>query len=124
MNAIKGQSLEIVQEEFANKILQIQGVGGFVLVRNNGQLLASKTDITIDPQTLAAMMILSSQDCKTLQSIMGFSRYHYLMVTQEKIGNLYVFQIQNHLLGVIHRYPDHDPIFVKKMKQFIHGLDS
>jgi predicted regulator of Ras-like GTPase activity (Roadblock/LC7/MglB family) len=124
MNMLKGQTLEIVQEEFANKILQIQGVGGFILVRNNGQLLASKADITIDPQTLAAMMILSSQDCKTLQSTMGFSRYHYLMVTQEKIGKLYVFPIQNHLLGVIHRYPDHDPMFVKKMKQFIHGLDS
>ncbi|MBA4367373.1 MAG: hypothetical protein C0403_07000, partial [Desulfobacterium sp.] len=89
MNALKGQTLEIVQEEFANKILQIQGVGGFILVRNNGQLLASKTDMTTDPQTLAAMMILSSQDCKTLQSTMGFSRYHYLMVTQEKIGKLY-----------------------------------
>jgi predicted regulator of Ras-like GTPase activity (Roadblock/LC7/MglB family) len=124
MNAIKGQSLEIVQEEFANQILQIQGVGGFVLVRNNGQLLASKTDMTTDPQTIAAMMILSSQDCKTLQSTMGFSRYHYLMVTQEKIGKIYIFPIQNHLLGVIHRYPEHDPMFVQKMKQFIHGLDS
>lgn len=124
MHPGKGQPLEIIQEEFAGKILQIQGVGGFLLVRNNGQLLASKTDMTTDPQTLAAMMTLSSQDSKSLQSTMGLGRYHYLMVTQENIGKLYVFPIQNHLLGVIHRCPDHDPIFVKRIRQFIHELAS
>lgn len=114
--------MAVVQEIFANRILQIQGVGGFILIQGDGQILASKTDMSIKPQTLAAMMILSGQDCITLRKTMGFSRYHYLMISREKDGNLYVFPVQDHFLGVIHRCPDHDPAFVKKIKQFIQDV--
>jgi len=110
-----------VQEKFAKKILQIQGVKGFILVQKDGQILASKTDMATKPQTLAAMIILSGQDCNTLKAAMGFSHYHYLTVTQENIGKLLVFPIRNYFLGVVHQSQDHDPGVVRKIRQVIKG---
>ena len=110
----------IDQEVFANTILHVQGVDGFILVQKDGQILASKTDMSIKPQTLAAMMILSSRDCRVLQSEMGFSRFQYLMFSHAPGSTLYLFPVNDHLLGVIHRHPGHDPAFVKTVVQFIH----
>ncbi|MFH2065290.1 MAG: roadblock/LC7 domain-containing protein [Pseudomonadota bacterium] len=114
--------MAVVKELFANRILQIQGIGGFILIQGDGQILASKTDMSTRPQTLAAMMILSGQDCNTLRKTMGLSQYHYLMISREKGEKLYVFPVQGHFLGVIHRCPDHNPSFVKKIKQFIQDV--
>lgn len=110
----------IDQETFANTILQVQGVDGFILVQRDGQILASKTDMSVKPQTLAAMMILSSQDCRALQSEMGFSRFQYLMFSCAPGSALYLFPVNDHLLGVIHRQPGHDRAFIKTVVQFIH----
>ena len=110
----------IDQEVFASTILQVPGVDGFILVQKDGQILASKTDMSVKPQTLAAMMILSSRDCRTLQSEMGFSRFQYLMLSHAPGSTLYLFPVNDHLLAVVHRQPEHDPVFVKTVVQFIH----
>lgn len=109
----------IDQEAFANTILQVQGVDGFILVQKDGQILASKTDMSVKPQTLAAMMILSSQDCRALQAEMGFSRFQYLMFSHTPGSTLYLFPVNTHLLGVIRRKTGHDPVFVKSVVHFI-----
>ena len=106
---------------FSKKIFRIDGVKGFLLVRNDGRILTSKL-ISENPETLASMMILSSLECNTIRSAMGFTHFGHLMLTVGDKETLFVFPMQTFFLGILRVSSEYDGQFVKQIKQVIYSI--
>ena len=108
---------------FAKKIFSIDGVKGFLLVRNDGRILTSKL-LSENPETLASMMILSSLECNTIRAAMGLTHYNHFVMTGSNRETLFVFPIQTFFLGILRVSGEYDPMFVKQVKQFIYSITT
>lgn len=87
------------QEKFTRKILSIEDVKGFILARDDGQILAHQLSAW-HPETVASMMVLNGLDCDQIKHTMGFSHFDYWILTLKNNEHLLVFPVRNYFLGV------------------------
>ncbi|MFZ5572681.1 MAG: hypothetical protein ACOZF0_19965 [Thermodesulfobacteriota bacterium] len=110
-----------VQERFAAKLLGIRDVKGFILARNDGQVLMHRLK-SWQPEAVASMMVLSGMDCQHIQQAMGFSHFDFLRLTLRNEENLLVFPVRNYFLGIQSDANRFNAKFAVKIRKFIQEI--
>lgn len=88
--------------EFVDRIDQIEGVAGCLLIREDGTLLGQTVD---DTEVYSALMQLSNNLSVGIMNKIGFSHCCYLSFSRTNKHDFFVFPIDNYLLGVLQQ-PD------------------
>lgn len=107
-----------LQERFAGKLLRIKDVKGFILARDDGQVLMHRLT-SWQPEAVASMMVLSGLDCHHIQQTMGFSDFDFLKLTLKNDENLLVFPIRNYFLGVQSDASRYNATLALRVRKFI-----
>ncbi len=84
--------------DFVNRISQIEGVAGCLLVRGDGALLGKTID---DPEVYTALLQVSSSLSDEIMGHVGFSYCRHICFSRLNMQNFYVFPIDKYLLGVV-----------------------
>lgn len=111
------------QDIFEKKVLTIEGVKGYLFIKEDGRILLGKVSCS-KPETLASMMVISQMDCDTIRATMGFTHFNFLMLTGKKNDMLFVFPVKKYFLGILYGKGEYDPDFVKKVQRFIKEITS
>ncbi len=85
-------------KDFVDRINQIDGVAGCLLVKDNGALLGQTLD---DVEVYSTLLQLSSSLSRDIMTNIGFSHCRYLSFSRLNMQNFYVFPIDKYLLGVV-----------------------
>lgn len=85
-------------KEFVERISEIDGVEGCVLVREDGEILGRSLE---DPDLYTSLMILGTSSARGIMDKVGFSYCRYLSFCREGKRHFYLFPIDKFCLGVI-----------------------
>ena len=85
-------------KEFVDRIHQIDGVAGCLLVKNDGVLLGQTTE---DQEVYSTLLQISSGLSGEIMNNVGFSHCRYLCFNRLNMQHFYVFHIDKYLLGVV-----------------------
>lgn len=85
-------------QEFESRIMATEGVSGYVLVKQDGNVLSHHLD---RHQEVGAMVMLGGLCCKEVVSAMGYQRLKSCVLTLENSTKIYVFPVGRYLLGVL-----------------------
>ncbi len=118
------------QKAFTNRILQIPGVKHFILVKENGKIIAHNviTDKN-KPEDISSTIVSSAIHSEAIRSTMGFTHFNCLKISRENSENILVFPIKNYFLGIFQEPDDKDPetsesnlSIIENIVEFIHGV--
>jgi len=84
-------------ERFARRINRIQGVTGFILTRNDGQVITHNVD---RPEELASLITHCGGHAEAVRKAIGFTRFNYLFAGCLQQDPLLVFPFDRYLLGI------------------------
>lgn len=110
-----------IQDRFARKLMGIKGVKGFLLARDDGQVLAQRM-IPDNPENVSAMMVLSGLNSRRIKGMMGLSSYSYMMLKRDGNQHIFIFPIRNYFLCVYQQEGDFDPRLIEKLELFIRKI--
>ena len=85
-------------KEFVDRINQIDGVAGCLLVRNDGTALGQTLD---DQEVYSTLLQISSRLFGEIMNNVGFSHCRYLCFNRLNMQHFYVLPIEKYLLGVV-----------------------
>lgn len=88
--------------DFVNRISQIEGIAGCLLVKDHGALLGKTID---DPEVYTTLLQVSSALSGEIMGHVGFSYCRHICFSRLNMQNFYVFPIDKYLLGVVQQ-PD------------------
>ncbi len=84
-------------KDFVDRVNQIEGIAGCVLIRNDGVQIAKTLD---DQENYVPLLQTGSNLANDIMESIGFSYCRYLSFDRENMENLYVFPVDNYLLGI------------------------
>ncbi|WP_321369128.1 hypothetical protein [uncultured Desulfuromusa sp.] len=84
--------------DFVERVHQVDGVAGCVLVKDDGKLLGNTLD---DSEVYSTLLQVTSGISGDIMSNVGFSYCRYICFNRHNMQNFYVFPIDNYLLGVV-----------------------
>jgi len=85
-------------KEFVDRINQIDGVAGCLLIKDDGMLLGQTLD---DSEVYSTLLQISAGLSADIMNKIGFSYCRYLSFNRNNNQNFYVFPIENYLLGIV-----------------------
>jgi hypothetical protein len=85
-------------KDFVDRIDQIDGVAGCVLVKEDGMLLGKTLD---DSEVYSTLLQVTSGLSADIMTNVGFSYCRYVSFTRLNMQNFYVFPIDKYLLGIV-----------------------
>lgn len=103
-------------KDFVDRISQIDGVAGCLLVRDDGLVLGQTLD---DPEVYSTLMQISSGLSENIMSNVGFSHCQYLSFNRTNMQNFYIFPIDKYLLGVVQQENSSLSFLLEKVFQLI-----
>lgn len=103
-------------KEFIARIDKIDGVGGCLLVRNDGVLLGQTID---DPEVYSTLLVISGSLSQAIMEKTGFSYCRHLNFSLTSKQNFYVFPIDKYLLGVVQRTDSYVPDMLEAVYRLI-----
>ncbi|MBM9514124.1 roadblock/LC7 domain-containing protein [Desulfogranum marinum] len=91
-------------KDFLARINTIEGVGGCLLVKDDGHILAHLVD---GPADYSSLIAICSKQALAIMETSGFSFFRSLSFAQSKGQGLHIFPLQQYYLGVIQQpgYP-------------------
>jgi len=84
--------------DFVERVSQIEGVAGCLLVKNDGVLLEQTLD---DPELYATLAQMGAREATDLMQTLGFSHCRYLCFNRPDNPHFYVFPIYHFFPGLI-----------------------
>lgn len=87
-----------------NKLGTIEGVSHFILVRNDGHVVAHNTDKAGE---LSSTIVMGGRNCNKLQDYIDCGQSSHLCVERTNGSNYMVFTLGNYFLGIL-QDPDYD----------------
>jgi len=84
--------------DFVERVNQIDGVAGCLLVNSDGTLLGKTLD---NPEVYSTLLQVTSGLSGEIMSNVGFSYCRYISFNRFNMQNFYVFPIDKFLLGVV-----------------------
>ncbi|SEA00293.1 hypothetical protein SAMN05660420_01029 [Desulfuromusa kysingii] len=84
--------------DFVERINQIEGVSGCVLVKDDGTLLGNTLG---DTEDYSGLLQVTSGLSADIMNNVGFSYCRYICFNRDNMQNFYVFPIANYLLGIV-----------------------
>ncbi len=113
------------QKAFTNRILQIEGVENFILMKEDGDIIAHNINTSQeDPESVSTVVLSTGLHSDNLKSIMGFTHFNCLKIVREKKENIFVFPLKNYFLGIF-QDPKNDKnslTLIKNVTNFIYGV--
>lgn len=85
-------------KEFVDRISNIEGVSGCLLVREDGEILGRSLE---DPDLYTSLMIHGGISARGIMDKVGFSYCRYLSFNREGKEHFHLFPIDKFYLGVI-----------------------
>ncbi|MFK5925053.1 MAG: hypothetical protein QM483_00355 [Desulfuromusa sp.] len=85
-------------KDFVDRINQIDGVAGCLLVKEDGVLLGQTVE---DPEVYSALLQISAGLSADIMANVGFSHCRYLSFNRLNMQHFYVFIIDKYLLGIV-----------------------
>ncbi len=110
-----------IREKFGKRLLQINGVKRFILVRNDGEILAHNL-AEENPETLSSILLFSALNCDKIKSGFGFRNTKYMAVSKENNENLYIFQMEKYYLGVMQHANANMMELIRDVSSFIDSI--
>lgn len=110
-----------IKEKFAKRLLQINGVKRYILVRNDGEILAHNL-MEENPETISSILLFSALNCDKIKSGFGFRNVKYMAVSKDNNENLYIFQMEKYYLGVMQHSNANTMELIKDVSGFIDGM--
>ncbi|HPR55957.1 MAG TPA: roadblock/LC7 domain-containing protein [Deltaproteobacteria bacterium] len=106
-------------EELVNGIQKIQGLEGYILVKQDGQVVSHNVS---NVERLSAMIAVSGSMGNTVKTELGASHFRYLMLARKTNEKLLVIPIESFILGVLQDPDAYTPDIVSKIQSVINGL--
>ena len=100
--------MAITQKAFAERILQITGVKNFILIKEDGQILAHNID-HINPEILSSITLLCGLSSEMIKSSFGFTHFRYAILSRSGNENILIFPLKNYFLGLLQNEDFKDP---------------
>ena len=107
-----------IQERFARSILKIKGVKDYLLVRDDGQILANNSSLEIT-EDLAQIIVLNGTECASTNEALGLRGINHFTMTDHKTWTLFVFPVKNYFLAILRKATETDDSFIKEIQKFI-----
>jgi len=85
-------------KDFVERINQIDGVAGCLLVKGDGGLLGNTL---ADPEAFSTLLQVTSGLSREIMKNVGFSYCRYISFNRLNLQDFYVFPIGKYLLGVV-----------------------
>ena len=106
-------------EELVNGIQKIQGLDGYVIVKQDGQVLSHNV-ANVEP--LSALIVMCGLNGNIIKSDVGASLFKYLVVARKTNERLLVFPMGTFWLGLLQRQEAYTPDIVNKVQAMINGM--
>ncbi|MFZ1984050.1 MAG: hypothetical protein WAU91_06530 [Desulfatitalea sp.] len=103
------------------KVSTIDGVKSFYLVKQDGAVLASQGD---SADSVCACIVLSGLNGDAIRSLLGYSKFNYLIFTRQCQENVIVFPLSNCFLAVMKEANAPTPILIQKVNEFLQTIKS
>lgn len=81
-----------------SKLKDIEGVGQYILVRNDGHIVTHNTSNAVE---LSSTIVMSGQNCKNLENFLDCGQCMYLCIERNNGNNLLVFPLGKYFLGIV-----------------------
>jgi hypothetical protein len=102
--------------DFVERINQIDGVAGCLLVKSDGVLLGKTLD---DSEVFSTLLQVTSGLSDEIMSNVGFSYCRYICFSRLNMQNFYVFPIDTYLLGVVQQADCSISVMLERIYQLI-----
>jgi hypothetical protein len=106
-------------EDLVTGIQRIQGLGGYVIVNQDGQVLSHNV---ANVEGLSALIVMGALSGNIVKTEVGASLFKHFVVVRKTNERLLVFPIGNLCLGLLQRQDTYTPDIVNKVQSMIHGL--
>jgi hypothetical protein len=106
-------------QDFAKRIMQIEGVKNMILVRNDGHILTHNID---NPIELSSTIVFCGLTGDALRSVVGFSCLNYFIISRESKEKLFVFPIESYFLGIYQYANAYSPDLVNSVSRIVQAL--
>ncbi len=110
-----------IKEKFSKRILEINGVKRYILVRDDGEILVHNLQEE-NPETISSILLFSGLNCNKIRSGFGFRNLKYLSVSKENNENLFIFPMEKYFLGVMQHSNANSMELLKDLSNFIEGI--
>ena len=81
-----------------SKLKNIEGVGHYILVRNDGHVVTHNLNNAVE---LSSTIVMSGRSFKKLEDFLDCGQCIYLCVERNKDNNLLVFPLGKYFLGIV-----------------------
>ena len=102
--------------DFVERIHQIDGVAGCLLVKSDGALLGKTVD---DADVFSTLLQVTSALSTEIMSNVGLSYCRYVCFSRLNMQNFYVFPIDKYLLGVVQQADCSISVMLERIYQLI-----
>ncbi|MEN6320568.1 MAG: hypothetical protein ABFD82_17660 [Syntrophaceae bacterium] len=106
-------------EDLVNGIQRIQGLDGYAIVKQDGQVLSHNV---ANVESLSALIVMSGLNGNIIQTDVGASLFKYLVIARKTNERLLVFPIGNLWLGLLQRKDTYTPDIISKVQFLINEL--
>ncbi|HAO23340.1 MAG: hypothetical protein BWK80_47080 [Desulfobacteraceae bacterium IS3] len=103
-------------QDFGKRILQIPGITQYLLVRNDGKVMAHNVDA---PESLASVILFCGLNCDAIGSVAGLTYLKYLMLTRKNNEKLLIFPMDTYFLGIIQNADAYSPEIVDSVIRLV-----
>ena len=101
------------------KLGGIKGVAHYILVQNDGHIVAHNT---INAAGLASTIVISGKNSKKLEKFLDSGKWIYFSVERNGGGNLLVFSLGNYFLGIIEKHDSDTKTMVDSIISYLKTL--
>lgn len=109
------------QETFAKQILKIPGIKNYILIKNDGLILAHNVEIDFS-EILSSIVVFCGFTCNLIKNEMGFSRFNYLKLNPKNNEILLIFPIKHFFLGIVQQPDANTAKLIENVKQFTNKM--
>ena len=106
-------------EDLVNGIHRIQGLDGYVIVKQDGQVLSHNV---ANVEGLSALIVMGGLNGNIVKTEVGASLFTHLVIARKTNERLLVFPVGNFWLGLLQRQDTYTPDIVNKVQSIIQGM--
>lgn len=108
--------------DFANLILQINGILNYIIVRKDGHILSHNCK---NPKILSPFIIFSGLSCDVvIKPAMGLTYFKYLIYTCNNNEKLLIFPMEKYFIGILHHMDAYTPDIVEEVTELLELMDQ
>ena len=106
-------------EDLVNGIQKVQGLDGYIIVKQDGQVLSHNV---ANAEPLSALVVMGGLNSNIIKTDVGASLFKYLAIARKTNERLLVFPLGTFWLGLLQRQEAYTPDIINKVQAMINGM--